>query len=279
MRPVLFDVTLAGVRIAPHAYGTCMVAAWVAGVALGAYVAHRRGLPWKRVLGLLVASLAVGVLAARVFDLWIAWAYYAEDPSRILAADFSGFSLYGGLLGAGLVGFALARRLDVPVWRLADAIVPGIAAGVVLMRFGCLLNGCCFGLPTDLPWGVVYPAGSPVWVHQVGTGAGGLGGLFAGDVLPVHPTPVYEALAALVLAGLALALMRRLPDGAGFLVFAIGFTLFRLGNGFLRARQPVVTAPEWFYPAFYAALAVLFAWLLVRRLRAGGPPPLPPEGA
>ncbi|GAB4291460.1 MAG: hypothetical protein Kow0067_18050 [Coriobacteriia bacterium] len=71
--------------------------------------------------------------------------------------------------------------------------------------------------------------------------------------------------------------MRRRADGTsatsagvGFLAYALGFTLVRLGNHFLRARQPVVTAPEWFYPVFYPALAAVIVgllWFRLRRLR------------
>jgi hypothetical protein len=43
--------------------------------------------------------------------------------------------------------------------------------------------------------------------------------------------------------------------------------VFRLANGFLRVRQPVITAPEWFYPAFYGVLIVLLGGLLA--VRAG----------
>jgi phosphatidylglycerol:prolipoprotein diacylglycerol transferase len=219
-----------------------------------------------RVLGILVTALATGIVLARVFDLFVAWAYYAEDPSRIWALDFSGFSLYGGLLGAGLVGLALARHAGFDPWRLADATIPGVATGIVLMRVGCLLNGCCFGHETSLPWGLTYPAGSAAWVHQAKSG--GIAALF-GTVRPVHPTPVYEMIAAAVLAAFAMLIAKKTAEGVPFLSFALGFTLFRLANGFLRVRQPVITVPEWFYPVFYAVLAVVFAGYLVARVNAG----------
>jgi phosphatidylglycerol:prolipoprotein diacylglycerol transferase len=135
------------------------------------------------------------------------------------------------------------------------------------MRTGCFLRGCCYGLPTDLPWGVTFPAGSPAWSQQLLQGMTGILG-FMGVTRPVHPTQLYEMGGAVALGLLALWLMRRkAADGVPFLSFSLGFTLVRLGNGFLRARQEVITAPEWFYPVFYIALAGILVGMLVARLR------------
>ena len=52
-----------------------------------------------------------------------------------------------------------------------------------------------------------------------------------------------------------------------FLGFALGFTLFRLGNNFLRVQLPTFTLPGWFYPAFCLAICAVLTSLLVWRLR------------
>jgi len=267
VRPVLFQFVLSDVSVTMYSYGTFMVLAWIAGVAVATFAAHRMGLRWQKVLLLLSLSLMVGIAGSRAFDLWIASAFYADDPSRIFAFDFQGFSLYGGLLLAGLTGLILSRLWDVPLWRLADSTVPGIATGVVLMRTGCFLNGCCHGGATTLPWGVTFPAGSPAWTHQLLTGQIDILGA-AGLARPVHPTQLYEMAAVVIMCLAALWLQHRnMPSGVAFLVFAIGFTLFRIGNGFLRVRQPQITAPEWFYPVFYGGLVAIFVGLLLSRLR------------
>ncbi|MDO8881244.1 MAG: prolipoprotein diacylglyceryl transferase [Coriobacteriia bacterium] len=271
MNPILARFTLGEAEYVLRAYGTFYTLAWVIAPLAGAWVASRRGLPFRRVLALFAVALASGIVGARAFDLFIAGRYYAEDPSRIWAADFAGFSLYGGLVVATITGIALARAWRLPVWRIADSAVPALAVGVVLMRTGCFLNGCCYGLPTDLAWAVSYPAGSPVWQAQFLQGTGGLMNSLTGVVDPVHPTQLYEMAGAVLLAAGALWLMRRkAADGVPFLAFAIGFTLVRLGNGFVRARQSVLTVPEWFYPAFYLALVAVMIALLVWRAREGG---------
>lgn len=277
MKPVLLDLTLGSAGLRLGAYSVFYTLAWVVAPLLGAYVARWRGLPAKRAFAIYAIALASGILGARLFDLFIAWDFYAEEPSRILGLTFQGFSLYGGLVVATLTGTGLARLWRLPVWRLADCAVPALAAGIVLMRAGCFFHGCCFGVETALPWGVVYSPGSPAWAYQAVSSSSGLLGAIGGVVHPVHPTQLYEMIAALLLVTLALVLMRRrTPDGVSFLAFALGFTLFRLGNGFLRVRQPVITAPEWFYPVFYLGLAAVLLALLVIRARRGPDPAAPP---
>ena len=87
---------------------------------------------------------------------------------------------YGGaLLASGLMAlYGWRSRLD--LLELADLFLPATAVGLGIGRVGCFLNGCCYGRPTTLPWGV--------------PGAGGP---------HTHPTQLYETLACLALAGAA----------------------------------------------------------------------------
>jgi phosphatidylglycerol:prolipoprotein diacylglycerol transferase len=274
MHPVLLSFHLAGAEVVLGAYSTFYVLAWVVAVAFGTVVAWRRGFSWWRVLVTFAVALAVGVIGARLLDLGVNWGYYSEDFSRAYSLGLRGFSLYGGLALALATGLLLSRVFRLPLWRLADSAVPALAAGIVLMRIGCFLNGCCFGTITSLPWGVTYPSGSAAWAHQLATGKTGLLG-FAGAVRPVHPTQLYELIAALVFGAVAIWLLRRrdgqgaplTPSGVPFLAFALGFTLFRLGNNFLRAQLPTIATPAWFYPAFYLVICAGVTALLVWRLR------------
>jgi len=278
MHPVLLTFHLSGAQLVLRAYSTFYVLAWVVAVALGTVVAWRRGFSWWRVLITFAIALAVGVGGARLLDLGVNWGYYSEDIGRAYGVGFRGFSLDGGLVLALATALLLSRAFRLPVWRLADSAVPALASGIVLMRVGCFLNGCCFGTITSLPWGVTYRPGSAAWAYQVATGKTGLLG-FTGAVRPVHPTQLYEMIAAVVMCGVAIALMRRRGEtgapsagsGVPFLAFALGFTLFRLGNYFLRARLPTAAGPTWFYPVFYlivsAGLVGFLVWQLRQRAR------------
>ena len=273
MHPVLATFSIGGTHVVLRAYSTFYVLAWVVAIALATVIAWRRGFSWWRSLLTFAIGLAVGIAGARVFDLAVNWGEYAHDFSRIYSFSFTGFALDGGLILAVITSAMLARAFRLPLWRLADSAVPALAAGIVLMRTGCLLNGCCFGTMTSLPWGVTYPSGSQAWAWEVATGRTGILG-FAGLVKPVHPTQVYEMIAAVALGGLAVWLSRRgrpsspswMAPGVPFLAFALGFTLFRLANYFLRAHLPTVTVPYWFYPSLDAMIGVIVAIVLAWRM-------------
>jgi phosphatidylglycerol:prolipoprotein diacylglycerol transferase len=66
-----------------------------------------------------------------------------------------------------------------------DAFAPGIALGHAVGRLGCFTAGCCYGKPTNLPWGVVFT--SPLAKEISGTPLG----------VSLHPTQLYESLVEL----------------------------------------------------------------------------------
>jgi len=64
-----------------------------------------------------------------------------------------------GLAAGALLGVLLAAALwRVPLLLLADMFAPAMFIISAIWRVGCFLNGCCYGLPTGLPWGLRFPA-------------------------------------------------------------------------------------------------------------------------
>ena len=52
------------------------------------------------------------------------------------------------------------RRYNALDWPAIDAIAPALVVGYFFGRGGCELSGDgCYGIPTDLPWGMAYPNG------------------------------------------------------------------------------------------------------------------------
>jgi prolipoprotein diacylglyceryltransferase len=79
-----------------------------------------------------------------------------------------GIVLYGSVIGA-LIGYAVAyvlgfRKYKLSTLKLADIMAPSIAVGLCLGRFGCFLNGCCYGqvaCPTCAVQPVTFPLSAP----------------------------------------------------------------------------------------------------------------------
>jgi phosphatidylglycerol:prolipoprotein diacylglycerol transferase len=225
------------------------------------------GLSRRRAVVLVTGSVIAGLIGARLMDVALDWGPYAVEPGRITALELAGFALAGGFAGACAAALALARWFGASPGALADSVVPAVASGLVLLRIGCFLNGCCPGEPTSLPWGVTFPYGSTAWSNQVLSGEGGVLGL-VGNVEPVHPAQLYEAGAAVSWAVVAVWAGRRgAPPGAAALVFATGLLAFRVLNGAIRPEAPGASLPHDLLLAAYAAAAVGSGLVLVLRVR------------
>jgi len=145
------------------------------------------------------------------------------------------------------------------MWSVADALTPSFALGTIFGRAGCFLNGCCYGVPTTLPWGVTFPSDS-------------FAGLEFGNA-QIHPSQLYLALAGLVLFGVVWALRKRMSlPGALFWTFLFLFALARIPLDMTRAYEPEATIATWgsveVRESQVTSLALaLFSLLMILRLR------------
>ena len=137
-----------------------------------------------------------------------------------------GLTYYGGLVAAILTAWWLLRRDRFPFWRAADMAGFTVPLGLALGRVGCLLEGCCFGAPSTLPWAISFPPGSPAAEQQLRDHLLESPALRS---LPVHPTQIYESLGALVISAVCLFLVhpRKRYDGQVLVAFLILYALLR----------------------------------------------------
>jgi phosphatidylglycerol:prolipoprotein diacylglycerol transferase len=146
---------------------------------------------------------------------------YTQHPELIFSGG--GLTAWGAVLGAALGIWIYSRFGKFQFGYFADVIAPGVILAQAIGRIGCTLNGCCYGLPTSLPCGIVY------------TNPGSLAPL--GVV--VHPTMVYEIVYNLIVFGVLLLLKGRFkPDGSLFLIYLSLYSLWRIGSDFLREGTP-----------------------------------------
>jgi phosphatidylglycerol:prolipoprotein diacylglycerol transferase len=249
MFPVLFHVF--GVPI-----GSYGVSKALAALAAGWLLAREfRRLGWNAdvVPNLVIIPTVVGFGGAKVY-------YLLEHAHDMMSRDFggSGFTWYGGLIAGTGAFFVLARRYRLPVTPLAAVSAAPLSVAYGVGRLGCLLAGDgTYGRPTSLPWGVTFAHGTMP------------------TTVPVHPTPLYEALAAFAIAGLLWSRRRRwqpstmiglylvLSGTARFLVeilrintkILLGLTQPQLWSAALVAVGVVFPISAWRRPASAAAPA------------------------
>lgn len=153
----------------------------------------------------------------------------------------------GKTILAGIIGAYFA--VELAKWSLqirtktGDTFAIPVAIAVAIGRIACFVGGCCFGQPTSLPWGMVFP--------------------LSGDALPRHPTQLYEAAFHLAMAGL-LYLLRDAKElrRQQIKLYILVYLAYRFATEFIRPE-----AEAWLGLTYYQwacfPLAAIFAGLWV----------------
>jgi phosphatidylglycerol:prolipoprotein diacylglycerol transferase len=178
----------------------------LAGVAVFMHDARRLRLPawqcfvaaWAMVLTVVLGSKLLFLLEYLIFPADTVSPWEQGASGQLLRY---GFRIPGGILLMSATLPLVCRRLRLPTWRFADAACPAIGIGLVFDRTACLLNGCCYGRVSNVPWALSFPPASKVYDWQVRQHLITAG---AARSLPVHPLQLY-----FLTAGLALFVLSR----------------------------------------------------------------------
>lgn len=143
--------------------------------------------------------------------------------------------LVGGYFGVEVAKWSLGIRV-----KTGDSFAVPVAVAVGIGRLACFVGGCCYGTPTRLPWGIVFPAV---------------------DTVPRHPTQLYETAFHLT-AAVALAELRKRGKFPGQLIklYILAYLVYRFGSEFIRPEVKLwhgLTGYQW----AALALAPVFVWL------------------
>ncbi len=201
-------------------FGLMMFLAFVIGGWVLARQFRRYGLNEELASSIVVAGALGGIVGAKVY-----YAILFKDWRLLF--DRAGLVWYGGLIGGFLASAWLVRRAKAPFLTVADAAAPAASIGYAIGRIGCFLVGDDYGRPTAAWYGVAFPKGAPPTTADSLRDFGvAIDPSIPGyQVLKVHPTQLYETLAALLMFGILMLLNRR-PHRRGL---AWGLFLIMLG--------------------------------------------------
>jgi phosphatidylglycerol---prolipoprotein diacylglyceryl transferase len=162
LRPELF--TIPWINISIKSYGAMMVLGFLAGMFLARRLARRLGENPDRLTDFSVYALIAGVIGARIMHVWHNWDDIDHSFVEIIAIWNGGLEFLGGVIAAVVVLAWYFRSKKIPALPYLDILSPALMLGLAFGRMGCLLNGCCFGAPCDLPWAMRFP---PLNSHTV----------------------------------------------------------------------------------------------------------------
>lgn len=137
-------------------YGLLLSAGFAAGILLAIPRAKILKLPFSEVVYSAVFAAIGGILGAKLLCILTSFRYIAEYHLSVIDVIRNGFVFYGGLIG-GISGLFLYTKLyQLSGMTYFALYAPSVPLGHALGRIGCLLSGCCFGLPTEGAFSVVY---------------------------------------------------------------------------------------------------------------------------
>ena len=147
--------------------------------------------------------------------------YYLKNPIEILKVWKGGLASHGAAIGVLLALYLFVRKHKKPYIWILDRIVVVVALGGALIRLGNLMNSEIYGIETNLPWGFVF-----IRKHEV---------------VPKHPTQIYEALTYFAVFGLLfwiyLKTKGKFRDGTLFGLFLILVFGMRILIEFIKEDQ------------------------------------------
>ena len=82
--------------------------------------------------------------------LWSSRMYFFDTPFLFLRTAFGGLAFYGGLIGALVAMPIYAQIIKINLSALTVLIIPVLPLAHSIMRVGCFMAGCCYGIEHEV---------------------------------------------------------------------------------------------------------------------------------
>ncbi len=215
-----------------------------------------------------IIGVIAGIAGARVYYVIFSWDMYKDNLLHIFNLREGGLAIYGGVIGAVIAVFVLARIKRLSPFQILDTIAMALLNGQMLGRWGNFFNREAFGEYTDSLFAMRLP----------------LDAVRSGDVtermrehieridgvsyIQVHPTFLYESVWCCVLL-IILVLYRKHKkyEGELFLLYIFGYGLGRVWIEGLRTDQLLLPGIGLPVSQLLAGCVVIFAGAALLYLR------------
>ncbi|WP_320667258.1 prolipoprotein diacylglyceryl transferase [Prochlorococcus sp. MIT 1307] len=216
-------------------YGLLIAIAVLIGLNLSSKLANQRGIKKGLINDLMPLLVLSSVIGARIYYVGFEWrnysginfwgsvkllGIYVPIPSA-LEIWGGGIAIHGALIAGTLSVIFFCRFTDQHFWNVLDVLLPSVALGQAIGRWGNFFNNEAFGVPTDLPWKLFIPYNFRPEIFA--------------DQKFFHPTFLYESIWNLLVCALLIVLFQldlkgitKLPSGALSCIYLICYSIGRL---------------------------------------------------
>ena len=189
-------------------YAVFIVLAFVVALLIFKKKQGRFNIKYEDILDLAIFLIPISVIGARLYFCAFNLEYYLKYPTKILDITNGGLAIYGGIIAGAITCFVFCKKRNINLLDLLDFVVPAIALGQAIGRWGNFTNIEAYGTVTTLPWR--------------------MGIIESGLYKEVHPTFLYEFIATLILFILLTILQKKRKfKGEITYIYLIGYSFVR----------------------------------------------------
>ncbi|MBU0756727.1 MAG: prolipoprotein diacylglyceryl transferase [Nanoarchaeota archaeon] len=179
-----------------------------------------KNLTKDRAIDLVIYTMLSGIIGARIFHVLNEWSYYQDNLIQIFQVWKGGLAWFGGLLFGVATILYYCKKHNISSAKILDVVAVPVPFTIFLGRIANFINGEHWGLPTTVPWAMVFPLI---------------------DNQPRHPAQIYEAVTMLLLFFVMLFVSKKskskASDGVVAWYFLTFYSLFRFTTEFFRYAE------------------------------------------
>jgi phosphatidylglycerol:prolipoprotein diacylglycerol transferase len=228
MYPVLFRIPIPaipgllpnGAHLPVFSYGTLIALGFLLTYLYVCWLSRQQGIDEENITDLYLVIIITSIIGARLNYVATNWQEYISHPASIFKVWEGGMVYLGGVIGAIVGCFAYLRFRGLDFATYADMYGPAVPFASAVGRIGCYLNGCCYGLETNLWCGIRVPLRFGVLSN------------------PRHPTQLYECIVLFIICVLLHLYYRSRPRrGMVFVAFGYTYAIERFLIEFIREES------------------------------------------
>lgn len=164
-------------NISIYWYAVFIVLAFVVGIVLCKKDDGKYNIKFENILELAIIMIPVALICARIYFILFKLEYYIQNPSEILDIRNGGLAIYGGIIGAIITIIVYCKKKNMSILDMLDYIVPYLALGQAIGRWGNFFNIEAYGTETNN-------------IFRMGI-------IKNSEFIEVHPTFLYESIGCL----------------------------------------------------------------------------------
>ncbi len=136
-------------NISIYKYAVCIVLGIIVGLILSKLSKEKFEIDYDLVIEVLIGSIVFGLIGARLYYILFNLNKYIENPIKIFALRDGGLAIYGGIIGIAIYLLIVCKIKKVNFFDLSDFLIPYLALGQSIGRWGNFFNVEAYGSITN----------------------------------------------------------------------------------------------------------------------------------